>query len=94
MEVNYMLSYGSAESSLRLLWKLGLLEILLPIQVLFYIHLFENLYSFLMIKSHRHRLLTLFGKVFEGAMSGLICYWYKFIISRILIIYEIFKSYF
>lgn len=33
MEMNYMLSYGSAEASLRLLWKYGLLEILLPIQV-------------------------------------------------------------
>lgn len=33
MEVNYMLAYGSAEASLRLLWKIGLLEILLPIQV-------------------------------------------------------------
>ncbi|KAF9607124.1 hypothetical protein IFM89_032240 [Coptis chinensis] len=33
MEMNYMLAYGSAEASLRLLWKVGLLEILLPIQV-------------------------------------------------------------
>ncbi|KAK8967775.1 hypothetical protein KSP40_PGU021198 [Platanthera guangdongensis] len=33
MEMNYMLSYGSAEASLRLLWKFGLLELLLPIQV-------------------------------------------------------------
>ncbi|CAH2064798.1 unnamed protein product [Thlaspi arvense] len=32
MEMNYMLSYGSAEASLRLLWKFGILEILLPIQ--------------------------------------------------------------
>ncbi|XP_074346058.1 uncharacterized protein LOC141684826 isoform X2 [Apium graveolens] len=32
MEVNYMLAYGSAESSLRLLWKYGLLDILLPFQ--------------------------------------------------------------
>ena len=36
MEVNYMLAYGSAEASLRLLWKFGLLEILLPIQVLLF----------------------------------------------------------
>lgn len=35
MEMNYMLAYGSAEASLRLLWKFGLLEILLPIQVWF-----------------------------------------------------------
>ncbi|XP_074316517.1 uncharacterized protein LOC141652809 [Silene latifolia] len=32
MEMNYMLAYGSAEASLRLLWKFGLLEILLPHQ--------------------------------------------------------------
>lgn len=28
-----MLAFGSAEASLRLLWRFGLLEILLPIQV-------------------------------------------------------------
>lgn len=33
MEMNYMMAYGSAEPSLRLLWKFGLLEILLPVQV-------------------------------------------------------------
>jgi tRNA nucleotidyltransferase/poly(A) polymerase len=33
MEVNYMLAYGSAEASLRLLWRFGLLEHLLPFQV-------------------------------------------------------------
>jgi len=33
MEINYMLAYGSAEASLRLLWRFGLMEILLPIQV-------------------------------------------------------------
>ncbi|KAJ0537528.1 putative polynucleotide adenylyltransferase [Helianthus annuus] len=33
LEMNYMLAYGSAEASLRLLWKFGLLEILLPLQV-------------------------------------------------------------
>ncbi|XP_060669678.1 uncharacterized protein LOC107429691 isoform X2 [Ziziphus jujuba] len=32
MEMNYMLAFGSAEASLRLLWRFGLLEILLPIQ--------------------------------------------------------------
>jgi len=35
MEMNYMLAYGSAEASLRLLWRFGLLEHLLPFQVLF-----------------------------------------------------------
>ncbi|XP_038894732.1 poly(A) polymerase I isoform X6 [Benincasa hispida] len=34
MEMNYMLAFGSAEASLRLLWRFGLLEILLPIQIL------------------------------------------------------------
>ncbi|KAL7099350.1 hypothetical protein ACP275_09G079000 [Erythranthe tilingii] len=37
MEVNYMMAYGSAEASLRLLWKLGLLEILLPIQAAYFV---------------------------------------------------------
>ncbi|XP_010421177.1 PREDICTED: uncharacterized protein LOC104706666 [Camelina sativa] len=32
MEMNYMLAYGAAEASLRLLWKFGILEILLPFQ--------------------------------------------------------------
>uniref|UniRef100_A0A0V0H9I6 Putative ovule protein n=1 Tax=Solanum chacoense TaxID=4108 RepID=A0A0V0H9I6_SOLCH len=35
--MNYMLAYGSAEASLRLLWKFGLLEILLPIQASYFI---------------------------------------------------------
>ncbi|KAG6686125.1 hypothetical protein I3842_11G001500 [Carya illinoinensis] len=38
MEMNYMLAYGSAEASLRLLWKFGLLEILLPIQAAYFVH--------------------------------------------------------
>jgi len=33
MEINYMLAYGSGEASLRLLWRFGLLDILLPFQV-------------------------------------------------------------
>ncbi|KAK1311166.1 hypothetical protein QJS10_CPA08g00430 [Acorus calamus] len=37
MEMNYMLAYGSAEDSLRLLWKFGLLEILLPIQAAYFV---------------------------------------------------------
>ncbi|XP_042398784.1 poly(A) polymerase I-like isoform X3 [Zingiber officinale] len=35
MEMNYMLAYGSAENSLRLLWRFGILELLLPIQDIF-----------------------------------------------------------
>ena len=31
MEVNYTMAFGAAEASLRLLWRFGLLEILLPI---------------------------------------------------------------
>ncbi|PIA27327.1 hypothetical protein AQUCO_08000004v1 [Aquilegia coerulea] len=37
MEMNYMLAYGSAEASLRMLWKVGLLEILLPIQAAYFV---------------------------------------------------------
>ncbi|GAV71485.1 LOW QUALITY PROTEIN: PolyA_pol domain-containing protein/PolyA_pol_RNAbd domain-containing protein, partial [Cephalotus follicularis] len=37
MEMNYMLAYGSAEASLRLLWRFGLLEILLPIQASYFV---------------------------------------------------------
>ncbi|OMO93750.1 hypothetical protein COLO4_16700 [Corchorus olitorius] len=37
MEMNYMLAYGSAEASLRLLWRFGLLEILLPFQAAYFV---------------------------------------------------------
>ncbi|ESQ34052.1 hypothetical protein EUTSA_v10007307mg [Eutrema salsugineum] len=37
MEINYMLAYGSAEASLRLLWRFGLMEILLPIQASYFV---------------------------------------------------------
>ncbi|KAL5216519.1 hypothetical protein ABZP36_007920 [Zizania latifolia] len=36
MEVNYMLAYGSAEASLRLLWRFGILEHLLPFQAAYF----------------------------------------------------------
>ncbi|XP_078156481.1 uncharacterized protein LOC144552210 [Carex rostrata] len=39
MEMNYMLAYGSAEHSLRLLWRFGLLEFLLPIQAAYFVSL-------------------------------------------------------
>eukprot|EP00249_Psilotum_nudum_P014575 c24895_g1_i1 orf=706-2430(-) len=32
MEVNYMLAYGAADATFRLLWRFGVLEILLPLQ--------------------------------------------------------------
>ncbi|KAK7358695.1 hypothetical protein VNO77_00633 [Canavalia gladiata] len=37
MEMNYMLAYGSGEASLRLLWRFGLLEILLPFQAVYFV---------------------------------------------------------
>ncbi|XP_030442655.1 uncharacterized protein LOC115664919 isoform X2 [Syzygium oleosum] len=37
MEVNYMLSFGSGEASLRLLWRFGLLELLLPFQASYFV---------------------------------------------------------
>ncbi|RDY03610.1 pcnB, partial [Mucuna pruriens] len=37
MEMNYMLSYGSGEASLRLLWRYGLLDILLPFQAVYFV---------------------------------------------------------
>ncbi|KAI3766076.1 hypothetical protein L2E82_16125 [Cichorium intybus] len=37
MEMNYMLAYGSGEPSLRLLWRFGLLELLLPIQAAYFV---------------------------------------------------------
>eukprot|EP01018_Ginkgo_biloba_P017274 Gb_24145 [translate_table: standard] len=37
MEMNYMLAFGAAEASLRLLWRFGLLEILLPIQASYFV---------------------------------------------------------
>ncbi|XP_076891787.1 uncharacterized protein LOC143543324 [Bidens hawaiensis] len=37
MEMNYMLAYGSAGPSLRVLWRFGLLELLLPIQAAYFV---------------------------------------------------------
>ncbi|XP_048500436.1 uncharacterized protein LOC104893895 isoform X2 [Beta vulgaris subsp. vulgaris] len=42
MEMNYMLAYGSAEASLRLLWKFGLLELLLPHQHILFVVAFGD----------------------------------------------------
>ncbi|MCH81204.1 CCA tRNA nucleotidyltransferase 1 mitochondrial-like, partial [Trifolium medium] len=38
MEIDNMLAYGSGEASLRLLWKFGLLDILLPFQAAYFTH--------------------------------------------------------
>ncbi|CAM8973842.1 hypothetical protein QQ045_028455 [Rhodiola kirilowii] len=37
MEMNYMLAYGSAEASLRLLWRFGFMELLLPVQASYFV---------------------------------------------------------
>ncbi|PON91809.1 Poly A polymerase [Trema orientale] len=36
MEMNYMLAFGSSEASMRLLWRFGLLEMLLPVQASYF----------------------------------------------------------
>ncbi|XP_022987138.1 uncharacterized protein LOC111484780 isoform X2 [Cucurbita maxima] len=58
MEMNYLLSYGSAEASLRLLWKYGLLEILLPIQAAYFIQ-----YGFRRSDKGSNMLLSLFSSM-------------------------------
>ncbi|CAH1419245.1 unnamed protein product [Lactuca virosa] len=58
MEMNYMLAYGSAEASLRLLWKFGLLEILLPIQASYLIS-----HGFRRRDKRSNMLLSLFGSL-------------------------------
>lgn len=58
MEMNYLLSYGSAEASLRLLWKYGLLEILLPIQAAYFIH-----HGFRRSDKRSNMLLSLFSSL-------------------------------
>ncbi|CAE6075544.1 unnamed protein product [Arabidopsis arenosa] len=58
MEMNYMLAYGSAEASLRLLWKFGILEILLPIQAAYLVHT-----GFKRRDKRSNMLLSLFGNL-------------------------------
>ncbi|CAL1389205.1 unnamed protein product [Linum trigynum] len=58
MEMNYMLAYGSAEASLRLLWKFGLLEILLPIQASYFV---QN--GFRRRDTRSNMLLSLFSRL-------------------------------
>ncbi|XP_019264045.1 PREDICTED: uncharacterized protein LOC109241730 isoform X2 [Nicotiana attenuata] len=58
MEMNYMLAYGSAEASLRLLWKFGLLEILLPIQAAYFVR-----YGFRRRDKRSNMLLSLFSNL-------------------------------
>nr|XP_009790371.1 PREDICTED: uncharacterized protein LOC104237840 isoform X2 [Nicotiana sylvestris] len=58
MEMNYMLAYGSAEASLRLLWKFGLLEILLPIQAAYFVY-----YGFRRRDKRSNMLLSLFSNL-------------------------------
>lgn len=88
MEVNYMMAYGSAEASLRLLWKLGLLEILLPVQVdnaviqqgfePYHVELLRFLSFILRISSRRAlycRQRILSALVFADVASSIICFW-------------------
>ncbi|XP_038879021.1 uncharacterized protein LOC120071069 isoform X2 [Benincasa hispida] len=58
MEMNYLLSYGSSEASMRLLWKYGLLEILLPIQAAYFIQ-----YGFRRSDKRSNMLLSLFSSL-------------------------------
>ncbi|GAV60170.1 PolyA_pol domain-containing protein/PolyA_pol_RNAbd domain-containing protein, partial [Cephalotus follicularis] len=58
MEMNYMLAYGSAEASIRLLWKFGLLDILLPIQAAYFVH-----HGFRRRDKRSNMLLTLFSNL-------------------------------
>ncbi|XP_058102989.1 uncharacterized protein LOC131246656 isoform X2 [Magnolia sinica] len=63
MEMNYMLAYGSAEASLRLLWKFGLLEILLPIQAAYFVS-----QGFRRRDKRSNMLLTLFSNL-DGLLA-------------------------
>jgi hypothetical protein len=58
LEMNYMLAYGSAEASLRLLWKFGILEILLPIQAAYLVRT-----GFKRRDKRSNLLLSLFGNL-------------------------------
>ncbi|KAA3460553.1 CCA-adding enzyme isoform X2 [Gossypium australe] len=58
MEMNYMMAYGSAEASLRLLWKFGLLELLLPIQAAYFVRT-----GFRRRDKRSNMLLSLFSKL-------------------------------
>ncbi|XP_044494149.1 poly(A) polymerase I-like isoform X2 [Mangifera indica] len=58
MEMNYMLAYGSAEASLRLLWKFGLLEMLLPFQASYFVQ-----HGFRRRDKRSNMLLTLFSNL-------------------------------
>lgn len=58
MEMNYMLAFGAAEASLRLLWRFGLLEILLPIQAAYLVS-----QGFRRRDNRSNMLLVLFAKL-------------------------------
>lgn len=77
MEMNYMLAYGSAEASLRLLWKFGILEILLPIQVSDSTHLLLCLknVSLRLSNFNIHRQHISFTLVSRDATNGVTCFW-------------------
>uniref|UniRef100_A0A1J3CQ33 Poly(A) polymerase I n=1 Tax=Noccaea caerulescens TaxID=107243 RepID=A0A1J3CQ33_NOCCA len=58
MELNYMMAYGSAEASLRLLWRFGIMEILLPIQASYFVS-----QGFRRRDGRSNMLLSLFGNL-------------------------------
>ncbi|KAH9329312.1 hypothetical protein KI387_001420, partial [Taxus chinensis] len=60
MEMNYMLAFGAGEASLRLLWRFGLLEILLPMQAAYLVS-----QGFRRRDKRSNMLLVLFAKLDE-----------------------------
>ncbi|XP_052879555.1 uncharacterized protein LOC108476514 isoform X3 [Gossypium arboreum] len=69
MEMNYMMAYGSAEASLRLLWKFGLLELLLPIQAAYFVRT-----GFRRRDKRSNMLLSLFSKLDRILAPNRPCY--------------------
>lgn len=69
MEINYMLAYGSGEASLRLLWKFGLLDILLPFQAAYFAH-----HGFRRRDKRTNMLLSLFSNLDKLLAPNRPCY--------------------
>ncbi|KAK4782257.1 hypothetical protein SAY86_016359 [Trapa natans] len=85
MELNYMLAYGSAEATLRLLWRYGVLDILLPVQAAYFVQsgfkrrdrgsnmllsLFSNLDKLLAPNRPCHSILWVGMLAFHKALYG------------------------
>ncbi|XP_057423041.1 uncharacterized protein LOC130716979 isoform X2 [Lotus japonicus] len=69
MEINYMLAYGFGEASLRLLWKFGLLDILLPFQAAYFAH-----HGFQRLDKRTNMLLSLFSNLDKLLAPNLPCH--------------------